>query len=66
MAEAPVEYIKSITRQYAKLGYKPYGWVYNTDAPPWQPTPSPSQSPAPAPASAATPPAQPDPAEQCP
>jgi D-proline reductase (dithiol) PrdB len=37
MAEAPVEYIKSITRQYAKLGYKPYGWVYNTDAPPWQP-----------------------------
>src|ERR1700686_2747880 len=36
MAEAPVEYIKSITRQYAELGYKPYGWVYNTDAPPWQ------------------------------
>jgi D-proline reductase (dithiol) PrdB len=37
MAAAPVEYIKSITRQYANLGYKPYGWVYNTDAPPWQP-----------------------------
>jgi D-proline reductase (dithiol) PrdB len=37
MAEAPVEYIRSITRQYAKLGYKPYGWVYNTDPPPWQP-----------------------------
>jgi D-proline reductase (dithiol) PrdB len=37
MAEPPVEYIRSITRQYAKLGYKPYGWVYNTDAPPWQP-----------------------------
>jgi D-proline reductase (dithiol) PrdB len=37
MAEAPVEYIARITRQYAKLGYKPYGWVYNTDAPPWQP-----------------------------
>jgi D-proline reductase (dithiol) PrdB len=37
MAEPPVEYIKSITRQYAKLGYKPYGWVYNTDTPPWQP-----------------------------
>ncbi len=37
MAEAPVEYIKSITRQYAKLGYKPYGWVYNADPPPWQP-----------------------------
>ena len=30
MAEAPVEYIKIITRQYAKLGYKPYGWIYNT------------------------------------
>ncbi|HEY2525771.1 MAG TPA: glycine/sarcosine/betaine reductase selenoprotein B family protein [Candidatus Binataceae bacterium] len=37
MAEPPVEYIRSITRQYAKLGYKPYGWVYNTDPPPWQP-----------------------------
>jgi D-proline reductase (dithiol) PrdB len=37
MAEAPVEYIARITRQYAKLGYKPYGWVHNTDAPPWQP-----------------------------
>jgi D-proline reductase (dithiol) PrdB len=37
MAEAPVEYIARITKQYAKLGYKPYGWVYNTDAPPWQP-----------------------------
>jgi len=37
MAVAPVEYIKSITRQYAELGYKPYGWVYNTDVPPWQP-----------------------------
>jgi D-proline reductase (dithiol) PrdB len=37
MAEAPVEYIKSITRQYAKLGYKPYGWIYNKDAAPWQP-----------------------------
>ncbi|MGZ6194480.1 MAG: glycine/sarcosine/betaine reductase selenoprotein B family protein [Candidatus Binataceae bacterium] len=37
MVEPPVEYIRSITRQYAKLGYKPYGWVYNTDAPPWQP-----------------------------
>jgi D-proline reductase (dithiol) PrdB len=37
MAEPPVEYIRSITGQYAKLGYKPYGWVYNTDAPPWQP-----------------------------
>jgi D-proline reductase (dithiol) PrdB len=37
MAEPPVEYIRSITRQYARLGYKPYGWVYNTDTPPWQP-----------------------------
>jgi D-proline reductase (dithiol) PrdB len=37
MAEPPVEYIRSITRQYAKLGYKPYAWVYNTDPPPWQP-----------------------------
>ena len=37
MAEPSVEYIRSITRQYAKLGYKPYTWVYNTDTPPWQP-----------------------------
>lgn len=37
MAEPPVEYIKSITRQYSKLGYKPYAWVYNPDPPPWQP-----------------------------
>ncbi len=41
MAEAPVEYIASITRQYARLGYKPYGWVYNTDTPPWQPVKKP-------------------------
>ena len=37
MAEPPVEYIRSITRQYARLGYKPYAWVYNTDSPPWEP-----------------------------
>ena len=37
MVEPPVEYIRSITRQYAKLGYQPYSWVYNSDAPPWQP-----------------------------
>ena len=37
MAEPPVEYIRSITRQYAKLGYKPYTWIYNTAPPPWQP-----------------------------
>jgi D-proline reductase (dithiol) PrdB len=36
MAEPPVEYIRSITRQYAKLGYKPYAWAYNTEPPPWQ------------------------------
>ena len=32
-----VEYIKRITDNYSKLGYKPYKWVRNEDAPPWQP-----------------------------
>ena len=41
MSEAPVEYIARITRQYSKLGYKPYGWVYNHDTPPWQPVTKP-------------------------
>ncbi len=33
----PVEYIRRITDNYAKLGYKPYQWVSNQDPPPWQP-----------------------------
>lgn len=33
----PVEYIQRITENYAKLGYKAYQWVKNTDQPPWQP-----------------------------
>ncbi len=32
-----VEYIKRITDNYSKLGYKPYKWVRNEDAPAWQP-----------------------------
>ncbi|MGE0684336.1 MAG: glycine/sarcosine/betaine reductase selenoprotein B family protein [Candidatus Binatia bacterium] len=32
-----VEYIQRITDNYAKLGYKAYQWVKNTDQPPWQP-----------------------------
>lgn len=37
MPREPIEYISRITRQYARLGYKPYQWVYNLDTPPWQP-----------------------------
>jgi D-proline reductase (dithiol) PrdB len=33
----PVQYIERITRQYSKLGYKPYQWVVNPDPPPWHP-----------------------------
>ena len=33
----PVEYITRITDNYAKLGYKPYQWVSNSDTPPWTP-----------------------------
>ena len=32
-----VEYMKRITDNYSKLGYKPYKWVHSEDAPPWQP-----------------------------
>lgn len=32
-----VDYIKRITENYAKLGYKPYRWVYNEEPPPWTP-----------------------------
>ncbi len=32
-----VEYIKRITDNYSKLGYKPYKWVRNEDTPAWQP-----------------------------
>jgi len=33
----PVEYITRIRDNYAKLGYKPYQWVVNTEPPAWQP-----------------------------
>jgi len=32
-----IEYIARIRNNYAKIGYKPYQWVYNHDLPPWQP-----------------------------
>jgi D-proline reductase (dithiol) PrdB len=32
-----VEYIRRITDNYAKLGYKPYQWVSNSDTPPLTP-----------------------------
>ena len=35
--QPPVEYIARIRDNYAKLGYKPYQWVVNTEPPPWQP-----------------------------
>lgn len=35
--QPPVEYIQRITDNYAKLGYKAYQWVRNTEPPPWQP-----------------------------
>lgn len=37
MPAEPVEYMKRIRDQYAKLGYKPYSWVANPQPPPWQP-----------------------------
>ena len=33
----PVEYIARIGANYARLGYPPYKWVVNGDAPPWAP-----------------------------
>jgi D-proline reductase (dithiol) PrdB len=35
MSKPPVEYIPRIRETYEKLGYKPYRWVVNRDAPPW-------------------------------
>jgi D-proline reductase (dithiol) PrdB len=35
--QPPVEYMTRIRDNYAKLGYKPYQWVSNTEPPPWQP-----------------------------
>jgi D-proline reductase (dithiol) PrdB len=35
--QQPVEYITRIRDNYAKLGYQPYQWVNNQEAPPWQP-----------------------------
>lgn len=35
--QPPVEYMIRIQENYARLGYKPYQWVINTDPPPWQP-----------------------------
>jgi D-proline reductase (dithiol) PrdB len=37
----PVEYIRRITDNYAKLGYKTYQWVHSAERPPWQPLPKP-------------------------
>ncbi len=37
----PVEYIARIRDNYARLGYKPYAWVVNAEAPPWAPLPKP-------------------------
>ncbi len=37
----PVEYIARIRDNYARLGYKPYNWVVNTDTAPWAPLPKP-------------------------
>ena len=33
MSQPPVEYIRRITDNYAKLGYKAYQWVNNPDVP---------------------------------
>ncbi len=33
----PVEYIRRITDNYAKLGYTTYQWVHSAPPPPWQP-----------------------------
>lgn len=33
----PVDYIERTREQYAALGYPPYHWVTNADAPPWAP-----------------------------
>ncbi|HET9062429.1 MAG TPA: glycine/sarcosine/betaine reductase selenoprotein B family protein [Candidatus Binatia bacterium] len=33
----PVDYIERTREQYAALGYPPYRWATNTDAPPWVP-----------------------------
>ncbi len=33
----PVEYIARIRDNYARLGYKPYNWVVNTEPAPWAP-----------------------------
>jgi len=32
----PIEYIKTISERYSRLGYPSYEWVRNEDAPPWQ------------------------------
>jgi D-proline reductase (dithiol) PrdB len=37
----PVDYIPRIRDNYARLGYKAYGWVVNTDTAPWAPLPKP-------------------------
>lgn len=37
MQKPPIEYIKRITDNYARLGYTAYQWVHNPDTPPWTP-----------------------------
>ena len=35
MSRPPVDYIERTREQYASLGYPPYQWVHNEDAPPF-------------------------------
>jgi D-proline reductase (dithiol) PrdB len=37
MNDQPVDYIQRTREQYEALGYPPYAWVENTDAPPFTP-----------------------------
>ena len=37
MPSPPVDYIERTREQYAALGYPPYRWVHNEDAPPFEP-----------------------------
>ena len=41
MSRPPVDYIERTREQYASLGYPPYQWVHNEDAPPFAPVSKP-------------------------
>ena len=41
MPSPPVDYIERTREQYAALGYPPYRWVHNEDAPPFEPVSKP-------------------------